>query len=318
MDETQPSMSKQPRRGHPFLRELAAGLLRFSGLPWLIRHVVARRRVTIILYHDPSPDVFEAHMRYLSRRYHFVGMNDVADAIERADWSRLPPRSLVVTFDDGHKGNHLLLPIFRRYGVRPTIYLVSRVIGTDRHYWFQHDGVHSWSLMPLPNAQRLRVLEERFGFTPTREYPGDRHALSVDEIREMQDVVDFEPHTCFHPVLPSCEDEESRREIVESKHDLEKLLGRPCRSFSYPNGDYGSREIAYANAAGFVCARTIDAGWNGPATDPFRLRITGVTDDASINILASQLSGITMYFRYLRRGGRGGRYPQVQVERAST
>ncbi len=317
MEARQQESVAQPKRGYPFLRELAAGLLRFSGLPWLIRHTVARRNVTIILYHDPSPEVFEAHMEYLSRRYHFVGMNDLADAIESGDWSRLPRRSLVVTFDDGHRNNYRLLPIFRRYGVRPTIYLVSRVIGTDRHYWFQHDGVHSWSLMRLTNARRLRALEEQFDFTPTREYPGDRHALSIAEIEEMKDAVDFQPHTCFHPVLPSCEEDESRREIIESKNDLDKLLGRPCRSFSYPNGDYGEREIRIAREAGFACARTIDVGWNGPGCDPFRLRITGVTDDASINILASQLSGVTMYFRYRRRGGRGGRYPQVVVERGT-
>ena len=51
------------------------------------------------------------------------------------NWARVPERALVVTFDDGHRGNHRLLPIFRRYGIRPTIYLCSQIVGTQRGYW---------------------------------------------------------------------------------------------------------------------------------------------------------------------------------------
>src|SRR5262245_4068409 len=123
------------------IREAVAAILRFSGLPWLVRNVHARRRVTIILYHDPSPDVFEKHLKYLSRRYRFIGMHDLAAALEGGEWSSLPSRSLIVTFDDGHKGNFALLPLFREHRVRPTIFLVSRVVNTRRHYWFKHDGV---------------------------------------------------------------------------------------------------------------------------------------------------------------------------------
>ena len=49
-------------------------------------------------------------------------------------------------------------------------------------------------------------------------------------------------------------------------------------------------------------------GWNDRNTDPFRLRITGVTDDASVNLLAAQLSRITGYLRYLSRGSLTGKH----------
>jgi peptidoglycan/xylan/chitin deacetylase (PgdA/CDA1 family) len=303
------------RRGPAWLREIVAACVRYSGLPWLIRHVVAAGKVTIILYHDPAPTVFEAHMAYLSRRYQFIRIGDLVKAIETGDWSRLPRRALLVTFDDGHKGNFDLLPIFRKYGVWPTIYLVSGVIGTDRHFWFKHVGGISNELKHLRNQERLELLKRQYGYTPTTEYPGDRHALTAAAIEQMKDAVDFEPHTCFHPVLPTCDDEECRREIVESKRQIEELIGRPCRSFTYPNGDYGPREARFAREAGFVCARTLDVGWNGPERDPYLLRITGVTDDASVNVLATQLTGLTMYLRYRIRGGRGGLYPQTPVER---
>jgi peptidoglycan/xylan/chitin deacetylase (PgdA/CDA1 family) len=80
-----------------------------------------RRRVTIAFYHDPSPERFGAHARYFVAHYRFTTLDAVVDALGSGDWSGSPERALVVTFDDGHRGNHRLLPIFRRYGLRPTI-----------------------------------------------------------------------------------------------------------------------------------------------------------------------------------------------------
>jgi len=280
----------------------------------LIRNTYARRRVSIVLYHDPSPEHFARHLAYYAKHFTFATLSQLSDALACGSWSCLPTKALVITFDDGHKGNYRLLPLFRQYNVRPTIFLVSRVIRTNRHFWFCHDGVDSNKIKALSNERRLAALEAQHGFTLIREYsPEDRHALSAEEIAEMAPYVDFQAHTCFHPVLPTCTDEESRREIVQCKSDLEAVLGRPCCAFSYPNGDYGEREVRYVREAGYSCARTIDVGWNGPESDPYRLKIVGVTDDASVNILAAQLSGISMYVKYRLRGGRGGRWPQVRV-----
>jgi peptidoglycan/xylan/chitin deacetylase (PgdA/CDA1 family) len=157
------------------------------------------------------------------------------------------------------------------------------------------------------------MLEEHYGFIPTAEYPIDeRHALNADEISAMQNHVDFGSHTCFHPVLTTCTDEESSKEISDSKRDIENLVQRQCRHFSYPNGDYGDRELALVESAGYSSARTIDVGWNDRKTDPYRLRITGVSDNASINILAAQLSGVPMFVRHLFAGSITGKHRTVR------
>jgi len=297
-----------------WLRELAATAIRFSGVPVLIRNTYARRKVTMILYHDPRPEHFAQHMAYLSKRYRFLSLDQLATAIRAGDWTQIPPKSLVVTFDDGHAGNFQLLPIFRHYGVRPTIFLVTRVIGTQRHFWFRHQGICSADFKHLTHDERSAALERQFGFTTSKDFPAEpRHALSFEEIAQMKEQVDFEPHTCFHPVLTTCSTEQSRDEIAQSKADLEQLLGRTCPHFSYPNGDYGEREERWVREAGFQTARTIDVGWNDVNSNPWRLRITGVTDDASVNVLAAQLTGLTMYLRYFLKGGRGGRHPTVQA-----
>jgi peptidoglycan/xylan/chitin deacetylase (PgdA/CDA1 family) len=302
-----------------WLREAIAMGLRASGIPLLVRHAVARRKATILVYHDPPPDVLESHLRYLVRRHSFVTLDRLVDAIHARDWSGMPPHSVVLSIDDGHRGNAGLGPLFEKYGVRPTLYLVSRVVGTSRHFWFRHVGEACYALMPHANARRLAVLHERFGFTQTSEYaPEGRQALSTEEIAALRGSVDFGSHTCFHPILTTCTDEECERELRDSKRDLEALLGHECRHFSYPNGDYSERELRMTREAGYLSARTVDVGWNDVNTDPYRLRIIGVTDDASLNVLAVQLSGLSMFLRYLRAGSLCGRHRTIQPSPATS
>lgn len=296
------------------LRNLASFVLRYSGLPLFVRNVLARRKATIIVYHDPRPDAFDAHLRYLTRRYRIIPLDQLVDAIRRRDWSDIPLKSLVITFDDGHRGNYELLPVIQKYGIRPTIYLVSGVVASRRHYWFRQKVALIDYLKHKPNKRRLALLAERSRFTQTREYPGNCHALTADEIEEMAPWVDFQSHTCFHPILPGCTDEECRMEIEDSKRDLEMRLGCSVEHFSYPNGDYTDREVALLRDAGYASARTVDVGWNDVHADPYRLKVTGVADDASINTLASQLTGLTMYLRYRLMGSPGGRWPITPIE----
>jgi hypothetical protein len=68
--------------------------------------------------------------------------------------------------------------------------------------------------------------------------------------------------------------------------------------------------------AGYVSARTVDIGWNGPDSDPYRLKVVGITDDASINYLVCQLSGIPAYVQYLLRGSLSGKSPTTAPERS--
>ena len=102
--------------------------------------------------------------------------------------------------------------------------------------------------------------------------------------------------------------EQCLMEIQESKTDVEKITDKKCLHFAYPAGYYSNREVEIVEKSGYYSARTIDVGWNDCNTDPYRLKITGVTDDASINMLVAQLSGISMYLRYLWRGSFKGKF----------
>lgn len=282
-----------------------AAIVRWSGIGLLVRHTVARRRASILVYHDPTPEDLERHLKYLSRRYNFVSLGEVVDAMANDRWNELPDRSLVLTFDDGHVGNAKLVELFARYGVKPTIYVCSQIADTNRHFWFM-DVDDPGRFMKLPNGRRIAALEEA-GFRLTEDHD-DRQAIDAADIERMRDVVDFAAHTRFHPILPACSDEEAAFEIQTSRTELEQMIGQPCLDFSYPNGDYGERELELAQQAGYRSARTVDLGWNSARTDPYRLKCLGTSDTASINRLAGDLSGVSGWVARLKVGSLTGRH----------
>lgn len=292
-----------------------AVLIRVSGLTALVRHTLGRRRAAILVYHDPRPDVLERHLRYLTRHYALCSLDTVVDAIHAGDWSAVPPRAVVLTFDDGHRGNAGLADAFRRYGVQPTIYLCSQVAGTGRRFWFHAAGDERQALKRLASAERRRALERR-GFDPLREYGGERDALSREELARLGTVAGFASHTRLHPILTTCDDAECEEEIARSRGEVEALTGRPCRHISFPNGDHTERERRFARAAGYASARTIDLGWCDVRTDPFALRALVVPDDASVSRLAAALVpvGPTYVRRLLAGSARGRRRPILVPE----
>lgn len=66
-----------------------------------------RKKVTIISYHNPTVAVFLSHIEYLMKKYVIISMNDFLSKVN------LPNNSLIITFDDGHKGNVELLPLIK-------------------------------------------------------------------------------------------------------------------------------------------------------------------------------------------------------------
>jgi peptidoglycan/xylan/chitin deacetylase (PgdA/CDA1 family) len=262
-------------------RRLLVGLLRWSGLAFMFREALQRTRTTVLAYHDVSPEALDLHLSVLGKRYHFIALRDYAEALRSGRVSSLPPKSMVITLDDGLRSNYALLDVFRRHHVTPTIFICSGIVGTNRKLWTaavdSRDEVER--LKRVPDETRIEVLSS-LGYAETASFPV-RYALSHAEIIEMRGSVDFQPHTVFHPILNQCSNERSRGEIVESKAMLEQELGLDVYAFAFPNGDYSQREIEYLRSAGYQCALTVETGLNDARSDPFRLRRLFIQTTAS-------------------------------------
>lgn len=280
-----------PNRLANFIKNTVATVICLFGIPLLVRWIY-KNEVSILLYHDVSPNVFTKHLTYLTRHYKIITLDTLVLAIQNKDFSQIAPKSVVITIDDGHIGNIDLLPIIKQYQINPTVYVCTEIINTHRHFWFKTPKLSKKEkelMKRVPNTQRLEYLKDLADFDPKIEYQ-DRQALNIDEMREMMEYVDFQPHTQFHPILTYCNDIESKQEILGSKTDLEELMDKECLHFSYPNGDYSEREIEFVKTGGFHSARSSKIGWNTCATSPYQLKVIPISDDAGLIRLRSELT----------------------------
>jgi peptidoglycan/xylan/chitin deacetylase (PgdA/CDA1 family) len=257
-------------------------------MPALLRATVQRRRVTILVYHDPRPAVLEHHLRVLCRAYDVISLRRYVDACTGLGATDLPRKALVVTFDDGYASNFDLRDVLRRHGVRPTVFVCTGIVGTLRSFWFRHaEGVES--LKRIPDAERVSRLAAA-GFDPAADR-APREALSDAEIAELAQIAEIQPHTVTHPILPRCTDDHARVEIAEGKQHLEQRYDIDAYALAYPNGDYTEREIALARSAGYRCALTVGGRTNARNADLFRLHRIAIDDFDGIDELLVKASG---------------------------
>jgi len=120
--------------------------------------------------------------------------------------------------------------------------------------------------------------------------------LRAAELRQLADAgMTIGAHTLSHPVLSLCSEEEARREIQESKINLERTLGRSVWALAYPFGNpstMGEREVRLAREAGFACAFLNVERWGAEQSNPFALPRTHVTGDMTLPEFAAHVSGV--------------------------
>lgn len=267
-----------------------------SGLPYLFRTLVQKNKVTILVYHEMTPEVAEKNFLYLIKNYNIISLQDFFKAHQSKNEQLLPKNALVITFDDGRKSNYQLLPLIKKHNLPVTIFLNSGIIGTNRHYWFRfkQEKYTNEELKKLPNKDRLKKLEE-LGFKHDKEFDAP-WAMSKEEILEMSKWVDMQSHTVFHPILPKCDDHEASFEITNCKSILEKDYGFNINALAYPNGDYCDRDIEIAKNAGFKFGLTIEKGFNTIQTDPFKLKRLDPDDTSNLDELIVKSSGALSLF----------------------
>jgi peptidoglycan/xylan/chitin deacetylase (PgdA/CDA1 family) len=230
---------------------------------------------------------FAAQLDYLQRRYHVISLQEYLAA--RRERRRLPPYSIVLTFDDGFR-NFLTVaaPHLAERAMPVTVFLI-----TDR-VRAAHGSGRDWS--PSDDKEYLSW--------------ADVHALK----REQE--IEFGSHTCSHQALTTLDVEKAEREMRESHVQIVTRLKEESPSLAYPYGYYSNAVIERARALGYVCALTTDEGGNEPHTDLFALRRTLIGDDDDEPSYAARVSGLTCWLRK-SAGYAGHRSGQRRVDARS-
>jgi peptidoglycan/xylan/chitin deacetylase (PgdA/CDA1 family) len=211
-----------------------------------------------------STELFGRQMEYLSKKgYRSISLGDLVD-FHLTPARRMPPRPVVITFDDGFQDNYLFaFPILRRLQFRATFFLTVDLIGTDR------------------------ILEDEWIEKP--DLSTDR-MLSWQEVREMvEEGMDFGSHTCSHANLLAVSKRRAEEEIVESHRKLEQKIGCPPFSFCYPYGAFDEAVTAMVKAVGFKCA-VVTPNRHIDKEECFSLFRAGVYGDNGLNTFKFKIS----------------------------
>jgi peptidoglycan-N-acetylglucosamine deacetylase len=111
-----------------------------------------------------------------------------------------------------------------------------------------------------PLDLRVAELLARYGLPGTFYVPlsNSRPTLSPAEIRGLSQQFEIGAHTVNHIRLKGLKDSLAEREVVDSKKQLEDILGKPCSMFCFPAGSYSKFHFRMLRDAGFVGARTVE------------------------------------------------------------
>jgi peptidoglycan/xylan/chitin deacetylase (PgdA/CDA1 family) len=221
-------------------------------LPILLYHRVDRltarlpaitRRLTV------TPAVFDAQMELLERNgFHAVTPQQLFAALERG--RRLPPRPVMVTFDDGYRDVlGKASPELARLHMPATEYVITgRVSGPDS------------SFLTWP---QLRLLERR--------------------------GIEIGSHTVHHVALTSVSDSVALHELRDSRSALERHLGHRVRWLAYPYGAVNAHVVSLARRTGYLLAMTTRAGRTQSSARPLELERLEVLDTTTLLELAAML-----------------------------
>lgn len=170
----------------------------------------------------------------------------------------LPPKPLIVTFDDGYTcfGENAW-PIMKKRGIRATVFLVSSRIGKTNS-WDEGEVT-----FPLLDAAAIRALQD--------------------------DGVEFGSHSVSHRPLAKLAANEAFQELNQSRWSLAELLDREVDVFAYPFSNQSKEVRTLAQQAGYRCAVRGAGRMCSKRTDPFGLYRIKVEPETTVGTLKSKL-----------------------------
>jgi peptidoglycan/xylan/chitin deacetylase (PgdA/CDA1 family) len=245
-----------------------------ASLPVLMYHgISAEPEPGVAAYYqtNTSPAVFREQMGYLAQSgYRTLDLPQALKFLRREHGQSATPdhqpsslnRAVVITFDDGLRDFYTqAFPVLKEHGFTATMFLATGFIR----------GSQSSS-----SPHRSEGRAEGAGPRPSKN---GAEYLTWNEIREMQKAgIRFGSHTVNHPRLIELSWPEIKRELADSKNELENRLGEPATDFAYPFA-FPQSDRAFVEGfrsilaeTGYACCATTEIGRAHAGDDPYRLK----------------------------------------------
>ncbi|MGF1521623.1 MAG: polysaccharide deacetylase family protein [Leptolyngbyaceae cyanobacterium] len=203
-----------------------------AAAPWPELHEASlTARVPVLMYHDVLEEkevFFDVTVEELEEHFARIEEEELTPITfdqlvsHLRTGAPLPPRPIMLTFDDGYEGHYThVYPLLKQYQY-PAVFSI---------FTGKMDG----------------------------EVAG-RSTMTWEQAQEMASdpLITIASHGVTHPPdLRVMNDEDLSREVFDSKARLEEKLGIPIRYFTYPVGHYDDRVAAAVDAAGYGAALTM-------------------------------------------------------------
>ena len=265
--------------------------LRRTGLCAVFRYL-HRNSVLVLAYHDILPqgfpennvlfgmtvntEEFEWQLNHIKANYNPISLGQLSAWL--AGESFLPPRPVLLTFDDGHNNNlHHALPALRKRQMPAACFVVAGNLGS-RHLTWVEDGYDrlmssagkEWVTLTgerhvlgtrteqfaacsrffrlfqtLSEEEQDQEMENLRSQLPLEDdgarFPTRFEFLAATELRILcENNVEIGAHTMTHPILSTLKSQTAQSEIVGSKLRLEEAAGKSVTAFAYPFGMPGA------------------------------------------------------------------------------
>jgi len=278
-----------------------------------------------------TPETFEQQLTWLADRYHVVSLQEVLHA--QRTRAALPPRSVLITFDDGYRDfAELAWPILKRHRLPVTMFVPTGFPDQpERRFWWDrlHEAVQRATQaqvdtplgrLALTSAtQRRPVLARLTRFVRCNAHDHamawidrictqlgspwpDHGVLTWSELRRLSsEGVTLAAHTRTHPLLNRVSPARARAEVIESVEDLEREVGPVPPVFAYPGGAFNEEVVTMLRREGFSLAFTTGQGINDMRiADPLRLRRINVGHNTTRELLWTRLLSWSLHFNRWR------------------
>ena len=205
----------------------------------------------------------DAHCSFLREGCDPIGLDQWKASLNGG--TPLPPRPVLLTFDDGYRSIFgLARPILQKYRIPAFVFVCSNPVENQELLW--HDAVVRW--LGEAEVKAMRDLSytdwQKACAKLNRAVKGsDPNApLSLEELKILAATpgIEIGGHTAAHARLAKASREEQLAEVVRNKRSLQEWTGRKVRAFAYPNGlpeeDYNGDSISVVREAGYEFAFT--------------------------------------------------------------
>jgi peptidoglycan/xylan/chitin deacetylase (PgdA/CDA1 family) len=266
-----------------------------------------------------SREEFEAQVGFLARRYRVISLEQLLNA-RRGE--PLPPRSVMLTFDDAYADfADLAWPALRSRAVDATLFVPTGYPGGATGFWW--DWMHA-AVQAAPEGMVLRAGElglrvsdpasRADAFRALRTLvKGQEHdagmsivadvaaqagvpappspVLGWDALRALAaEGVAIAAHSRGHPLLTRVDRSQLREELRGSLDDVRREIGSVLPVTAYPSGAVNDDVVEAAREVGYEVGLTTDRGTNNlDHADWLRLRRINVGARTSLNLLRAQI-----------------------------